>query len=67
LAASALNSSVYLLLPINISLITVIYGLEMSTKVWSIQSKEMSHALTAEDLYEEMKQMPASERNRFFR
>jgi excisionase family DNA binding protein len=26
----------------------------------------MSHALTAEDLYEEMKQMPASERNRFF-
>jgi hypothetical protein len=32
-----LNSSVYLLLPINISLITVIYGLEMSTKVWSIQ------------------------------
>jgi hypothetical protein len=39
----------------------------MSTKVWSIQSKEMSHALTAEDLYEEMKQMPASERNRFFR
>lgn len=26
----------------------------------------MNHTLTAEDLYEEMKQMPASERNRFF-
>jgi len=34
---SALSSSVYLLLPINISLVTVIYGFEMSTKVWSIQ------------------------------
>ncbi|MDV3470260.1 hypothetical protein RZA67_16210, partial [Stenotrophomonas sp. C3(2023)] len=38
LTASALNSSVYCLLAIDTSLVTIDYGSELSTKSWPVQA-----------------------------